>query len=472
MKKKLSLILLVAILACLLLSAFAGCNSNDESGGKNTDKLVIYNWEDYIEPELLDEFKAYYKSVTGINLKITYTTFDTNETMLTKLIQGDATVDLIAPSEYAIERLMTKDLLLSLTDLKQKYISQNAKYANCFDNIGNGKDGNYGTVDKNVLDTINAEFAAIKVGDNSRAMTDYMTPYMWGTLGILFNPSYISRAEVEKYGYGVLWNRGKNKNINGKILVKDSVRDTYCAAVLYMYEYGLLPEKYQSYNIQGLINCTESEMTEAAEKVLTEQREFISGYEVDFGKDDMINKTAYVDLAWSGDALWAIEEAEAVGMELDYVAPSVGANLWFDGWCIPKCSPNNLAALMFIDFMNAPENAIRNSMAIGYTCAVDKDILKATPAVTDILKSNDYDIDDYFDDERRYPDFSGEFAVMHDFGNANDAVVAMWERAKAGSGIPMTLIYVLIGVVGVFGILIAGYAIKEKVKFRKKVERI
>ena len=472
MKKTISLILFVAVLSCLLLTCFAGCDSSTATSGKNSDKLVIYNWEDYIEPELLDEFAAYYKSVTGINLKITYTTFDTNETMLTKLLQGDATVDLIAPSEYAIERLMTKDLLVSLTDLKEQIVTKNPKYANCFDNIGNGKDGNYGTTDKNILDKINAEFAAIKVGNENRAMSDYMVPYMWGTLGILFNPEYISREEVEQYGYGVLWNKGNNKNINGKILVKDSVRDTYCAAVLYMYEYGLLPEKYQSYNIQELINCTESEMTEAAEKVLTEQREFISGYEVDFGKDDMINKTAYVDLAWSGDALWAIEEAEAVGMELDYVAPSVGANIWFDGWCIPKCSPNNLAALMFIDFMNVPDNAIKNSLAIGYSCSADKDVLKATPSVTEILEENEYDAEEYFADERRYPDFSGEFAVMHDFGKANDAVVAMWERAKAGSGIPMTLIYVLIGVVGVFGILIAGYAIKEKVKFRKKVEKI
>ena len=213
-------------------------------------------------------------------------------------------------------------------------------------------------------------------------------------------------------------------------------------------------------------------MTEAVEKVLTAQREFISGYEVDFGKDDMLNKTAYVDLAWSGDAIWAIEEAEAIGMELDYIAPSVGANLWFDGWCIPKCSKNNLAAIMFIDFMNAPENAIRNSMAIGYTCSVDKDLLRATPSVLEILEENEYDVDDYFDDERRYPNMTGEFAIMHDFGKANDAVVAMWERAKAGSGVPMSLIYTLIAIIGIVLIIIVGYVIKEKVRLRRKVEKI
>ena len=470
MKKTLALILLVAIFSAFAVVCFAGCNST-LSTGKNTDTLVVYNWEDYIDSDLLDEFAEYYQSVTGVKLKITYTTFDTNETMLTKLIQGDATVDLIAPSEYAIEKLMTHDLLISLTDLKKEIYEKHPEYAGIFDNIGNGIDG-YGTTDKAILDKINAEFGSISVGNSTKSMADYMVPYMWGTLGILFNPEYISREEVETYGYGVFWNKGNNKNINGKILVKDSVRDTYCAAVLYMYEYDLLPEKYKSYSVQDLINCTESKMTEAAEKVLTAQREYISGYEVDFGKDDMLNKTAYVDLAWSGDAIWAIEEAEAIGMELDYVAPSVGANLWFDGWCIPKCSKNNLAALMFIDFMNMPENAIRNSMAIGYTCSVDKDILKATPSVLEILEENEYDVEDYFGDDRRYPDMSGEFAVMHDFGNANDAVVAMWERAKAGSGIPMTLVYVLVAIVAIILIIVLAYVIKEKIKFKSKVEKI
>ena len=470
MRKTIIFVLLIAIIASFAVVCFTGCNSA-VSSGKNTDSLVIYNWEDYIDSDLLDEFADYYKSVTGINLKITYTTFDTNETMLTKLIQGDATVDLIAPSEYAIEKLMTNDLLISLSDLKTSITTKHPEYAGLLDNIGNGIES-YGSTDINVLDKINAEFSSIKVGNSTKRMSDYMVPYMWGTLGILFNPEYISKEEVENYGYGVFWNKCNNSNIKGKILVKDSVRDTYCAAIFYMYEYDLLPEKYKTYSIQELINCTESEMTEAVEKVLTAQREFISGYEVDFGKDDMLNKTAYVDLAWSGDAIWAIEEAEAIGMELDYIAPSVGANLWFDGWCIPKCSKNNLAAIMFIDFMNAPENAIRNSMAIGYTCSVDKDLLRATPSVLEILEENEYDVDDYFDDERRYPNMTGEFAIMHDFGKANDAVVAMWERAKAGSGVPTSLIYTLIAIIGIVLIIIVGYVIKEKVRLRRKVEKI
>ena len=107
----------------------------------------------------------------------------------------------------------------------------------------------------------------------------------------------------------MLWNASGSELLENKILVKDSVRDTYAAAVMYMREYGLLPAGYEDMPIADLINCTDDAMLDAAKNVLTAQREHISGYEVDFGKDDMLNEIVYVDLAWSGDALWAIEES-------------------------------------------------------------------------------------------------------------------------------------------------------------------
>ena len=112
MKKRIAtLIVLVLALSAILLPVLTACNNGTkgESGG---DKLVIYNWEDYIDAEidaetgktLLDEFADYYKEKTGRALSVTYTTFDTNETMMTKVLKGDAKVDLICPSEYAIEK--------------------------------------------------------------------------------------------------------------------------------------------------------------------------------------------------------------------------------------------------------------------------------------------------------------------------------------------------------------------------------
>ena len=206
---------------------------------------------------------------------------------------------------------------------------------------------NWGSIEPSVMDTIKSMFGAIKTKDGKvHDMTEYMVPYMYGTLGILYNTEVVSLEELEQYGWGVLWNEQKNERLENKILMKDSVRDTYAAAIFYMYEYGKLPEKYKDYTVQQLINCTDDEMVNAAEKVLTDQREHISGYEVDFGKDDMINEIVYADFAWSGDALWAIEEGdydeETDTYQLGYYVPKKASNIWYDGWCIPTSVNNKL----------------------------------------------------------------------------------------------------------------------------------
>ena len=82
-----------------------------------------------------------------------------------------------------------------------------------------------------------------------------------------------------------------------------------------------------------------------------------------------------MNFTWSGDAVWAIEEAAEVGVELDYVVPLEGSNVWFDGWVIPKYARNVKAASYFINYMCRPDIALRNMDAIGYVSAV------ATPEI-------------------------------------------------------------------------------------------
>lgn len=531
MKKRIAtLIVLSLVLSAILLPTLTACNNGTkgESGG---DKLVIYNWEDYIDAEideetgktLLDEFADYYKEKTGRALSITYTTFDTNETMMTKVLKGDANVDLICPSEYAIEKLLTAGCLLNHNDIKADIQGDLTKYGISLDNMSSLKSG-WGNIDHGVMDKINEMFGDIKTQDGTlHNMTEYMVPYMYGTLGILYNTSVVSLEELEQYGWGVLWNVQKNEKLENKILMKDSVRDTYAAAIFYMYEYGLLPEKYKDYTVQELINCTDDEMVAAAEKVLTDQREHISGYEVDFGKDDMINKIAYVDLAWSGDAMYAIEESYnpdktfknlATGEEtnylLDYFVPTIEidgeekefGNVWFDGWAIPKTAQNVPAAKEFINFMCRPDVAMRNMMEIGYTCSFDPDkyiagedeftieavnclleneyvweisddeIAENYPDGDCIIKEIDgvkYDLTEFFGDHRRYPDFNkseGTLGVMQDFGAQNDAVVSMWERVKGGDEFPWKLIVAIVAcvaiVAGAFGLCFLVRHVKSK----------
>ena len=483
MKKLSALIVLVLVLSAIMLPTLTACNNGTkgESGG---DKLVIYNWEDYIDSEideetgktLLDEFADYYKEKTGRALSITYTTFDTNETMMTKVLKGDANVDLICPSEYAIEKLLTAGCLLNHNDIKAEIQDDLTKYGISLDNMSSLRSG-WGNIDPDIMDVISSMFNDVKSQDGaSHDMTEYMVPYMCGTLGILYNTSVVSIEELEQYGWGVLWNVQGNPKLENKILMKDSVRDTYAAAIFYMYEYGLLPEKYDGYTVQQLINCTDDEMVAAAEKVLTEQREHISGYEVDFGKDDMINEIVYADFAWSGDALWAIEEGGydegTETHQLGYYVPEVASNIWYDGWCIPTSVNNKLAAMMFIDYMCNPMSSIRNSVAIGYTSATDKNVLMNDEDVFQYLIDCEYAKNEtdfrYFENEGRYPTINETLGVMCDFGKRNDTVVNMWQRAKSGNGVDVNLWYVILAIVGAIGLFVGAYFLVQAIKLRPR----
>lgn len=545
MKKKTLLLvaalLLTALVALPLLTACSGGGESTVTGGSGQDKLYIYNWEDYIDTALIDEFSEYYKEVTGRSIDVTYTTFDTNETMLTKVQKGDANVDLICPSEYAIEKLMRGGYVRNLSELVSEL---GEKHNMTFDNLGN--------IEPDVRTAISAVFGDIPAGDGKTGnMLDYMVPYMWGTLGILYNKSVVSEEELEEYGWGVLWNAGGNPELEGEILLKDSIRDTYCAAVLYLRDRGMLPEgdstslgkPYTELTTAELINCTDDALLVAVEEVLIEQRDHISGYEVDFGKDDMINEIVYVDLAWSGDALWAIEESydeETEDYTLGYYVPESGSNIWYDGWIVPTTVRNELAAVMFIDFMCRPESAARNTSYICYTSAVardavrsdadavaalldveylwyasseecelytdadgnlvffydwgdgepyylnadgtefdgDADALTAFEAATDeegywLDGNGEYIVDAdsmnlFFEDTARYAEITDALGVMRDYGSANDRVVQMWERVKAGAETPWALIWCLVAVVIIVGGAVGIYFAKEAFKRRPR----
>ena len=546
MKKRISLIavLLVAVL-CISLT-LAACDKSGAAGGSSSgkDELVIYNWEQYIDTGIIPDFEQYYYELTGRRLEITYTTFDTNETMMTKVLKNDANVDLICPSEYAIEKLMSAGFVKNLKEVENRLTEQyGGKYT--FDNM-------HSNIEPEVMSAITTMFSAVQAGDKTYDMTEYMVPYMWGTLGLLYNKNVVSEEELEKYGWGMLWNESNNPELEGKILVKDSIRDTYCAAVLYLKEYNKLPDgvsathgvPYSKLSVADLINCTDDALLKAAEEALTEQRDHIAGYEVDFGKDDMLNEIVYLDLAWSGDALWAIEESydeEADDYLLGYYVPEIGSNIWYDGWIIPTSAKNELAAMLFIDYMCTPRSGARNTGYIGYTSAVAKDKLMSDQGAIDALLDVEYlwyasseeckiffdadgnsvfryewtegdvyylytdgseaEIDDenaltpadyetdedgyyltadgenivdadamsyFFFDKGRYPEITETLGVMRDFGSANDKVVQMWERAKAGTDTPWVLIWCLIAITAVVGIFAGAYFLKEYLKRRPR----
>lgn len=447
MKKTAKLISL--LLACLMLAAslalFAAC------GGKYDEEITVYNWDDYIysQRDLQNDFNEYYKAKTGKTIKVNYSTFDTNETMLAKVMNGDAVVDVIAPSEYAIEKLLQNDLLEKIDKSKVSTMSN---------------------VNESIYEVVRSVFGTFTTnGGETVDITEYFVPYMWGTLGILYNADVVTQADLDK-GWGLLWNENENEALNGKIFMKDSIRDSYCAAVMYLKEYDMLPDAHKNKSVQELMNTNDDAMLAAVEQLLTKQKTVLKGYEVDFGKQEMISEKGLVDLAWSGDALYAIEEAEATSSapRLDYFVPDVGGNVWFDGWVVPKNAKNKEAANYFIAFLNEPEIAMSNMLEIGYTSAVDKTVLQSNQAALALLAEAEYDVDEFFADARRYPEITENLGVMKDFGARNDVVVAMWERVVS-SNTDLTTLWIIIGVVAalvIVGIVI--FAVRRSKNRRVK----
>lgn len=495
----------LAVLLLLCTAVFAACDKGGE-----VDELVVYNWSDYIYDEDLTDFKLYYKELTGRDIEVTYVTFDTNETMLTKILNGDSVVDVMCPSEYAIQKLLEQDLLLPLN-----YFSENAN--DFLDASGlNGFVHNGENVDASFVSKVDEVFSGVSVAaaDGSTKtvkMSDYFVPYMYGTLGILYNKVYFEelgiydRATLNKANWGILFNDDGTGNrlhegLTNRIYMKDSIRDSYAATLFYLKESGRLNglknsqgELYTELPIGELINSVDDQLIALCSEVLKTQKKELYGYEVDFGKNELIQGIAYVDLAWSGDALYAVEESwdddycdpmleygegESGGYTLGYYVPHSSGNIWFDGWVIPKTCPSEhlTAAKIFINYLNQLDVAASNMMEIGYSAAVDPDKIRADETCRGILSEGytvyspywdcadddgnplqaaecDFasweEFEEYFfdycdpidDSNWRYPfviESDNEFerdisdlGVMRDFGANNNKVSTMWEDIRS-----------------------------------------
>lgn len=450
MKKIFALLALLAVCAALFVSIPAAAPARAAA----QERLVIYNWADYIDegdqengvPSMLELFADYYYTMTGARLEIEYNTFETNEELVTKALLSDAGIDLMCPSDYAIEKLLKRGALKK---------------------IDFSKVANYTNIDSDVMGMIESTFNAVEASDGTvYDMAEYLVPYMWGTLGILYNTEYVTEEDLAQ-GYGLLWNKAGNPDLDKKILMKDSVRDSYVAAVLYAKEEGRLPEKYDTLSIAELINTIDQEMLSIVEEVLVAQSKVLYGYEVDFGKDDLIQGNAYVDLAWSGDAIYAIYEGADIDVTLDYFVPEIGGNVWFDGWVMPKSCKNERAALMFIDFLCDPVNAVSNMMYIGYTSAVDKEAIRANEDACASILDNGYEsLDEFFDDPIQYPELTENLGIMRDFGDLADNAIMMWESIKPSKTYELLII---LGILVVFaGLAVGGYILYSSQKGRRK----
>lgn len=422
------------IAAALLI---AGCSEDREH------ILKVYNWGDYIDEELIDEFEVWYEEQTGEPVEIIYQTFDINETMLSKIELGHEDYDVVCPSDYIIERMLANDLLLPL----ERDFGETPDYT--------------GNMAPFIYDKL------AEVQGNGKNANDYCVGYMWGTVGLIYNPKYIPEEETKS------WDVLKNPAYKGKILMKDAFRDVYTSLLIALNKEAL---ESGEKDIRTFTFDTSEESVKLVEDYLNSFKDAVCGWEADFGKEQMTKELAWINLSWSGDAQWAIDEAADIEMELKYAIPESGSSVWFDGWVIPKYAQNTKAARYFINFMCKPENALRNMDMTGYVSVVgDRQILEA---MSDSTEYAPIDASYFFGPEAdsayvnpvMYPDRKviERCGMMHDGGTED--LLKMWSRIKGDSASAWTYILICIVFAGLIFAVIYKYT-KKRYRRRRYAKR-
>ena len=439
--KRVFSIITKTIVACLAICILSACGV--DNGRKSI--LKVYNWADYIDEDLLSEFEEWYFEQTGEEVEVVYQLFDINEIMLAKIERGKEDFDVACPSEYIIERMLRNDLLLPIN----KDFEDTPNYL-----------GNVSPFIHDVFD---------KIDGSGKNANDYAVGYMWGTTGFLYNTKYVSKEEVTSWS--ALWNPKFDK----KLLIKDAFRDVYCPLLIYANQDKIASGEV---SLDSLMYDASDESIAKVEALLKKAKPYVAGWEADFGKEIMTKEKAWLNLSWSGDAAWAIEEAATVDVELDYLVPEDGSITWFDGWVIPKYAKNTKAASYFINFMCKPENAIRNMDAIGYVSVI------GTPEVLEYMSESaiesgyeePLDVSYFFGEGADsvvinpvfYPDRKviERCAMMHDSGPRTAALLEMWSRVKGDNLNNWMVVFILV----VFGVLLV-VGIMRKVRRRRQRRR-
>ena len=283
---------------------FGGFYYAQESNMMNSEKVVVYNWGEYLDPEVLTLFEQ----ETGID--VVYEEFETNEILYPKISSGAIAYDVICPSDYMIQRMIENNLLAEIN----------------FDNIPNVKN-----IGKDYM-------------EQSRQFdpeNKYSVPYCWGTVGILYNKTMVDEPITS---WSVLWDEKYKDNI----LMQDSVRDAFGVTL-----------KYLGYSL----NSTDlDELTEARD-LLIKQKPLVQAYVIDQVRDKMIGNEAAIGVIYSGEAIYTQME----NPDLEYVIPEEGSNIWIDSWVIPKNAENKENAEKFINFLCTPEIALMNFEYITYS---------------------------------------------------------------------------------------------------------
>ena len=339
-------LLVLTLSAAALLS---GCGSSSSASSDavekyGSDTLKLYNWGEYVGENLISDFEEEF----GVKVITEY--FDSNEMMYTKLQAGDS-YDVIIPSDYMIERMISENMLQEL-DLS------------LIPNISNLAEG-----------VKNLPYDP----DNT-----YSVPYFWGTVGLVYNHNNVDPAVVEEQGYEIL----RNTDYAGKIYFYDSERDSFMVAL-----------KALGYSMN---TDDEAEIQEAYEWLLDMNSKMDPVYVTDEVIDGMINGTKDIAVVYSGDAAYILSENE----DMSFSMPKQGTNLWSDAMVIPANAENPLLAHEFINYVLTYDASYDNSEYVGYTSS-NQEVMDALSGeggtyegINAYLPREGYELDEVFNDNQ------------------------------------------------------------------------
>ena len=307
-----------------LVASLFGLNKSAGSQPYAGQTLHVYNWGEYTGENIISGFEE----LTGA--KVIMDNFDSNEQMYIKVANGDA-YDVLVPSDYMIQRMMQEKMLQKLEPETRK---------ECLSELTD----------------------AIK-GLPYDPKNEYSIPYFWGTVGIVYDKTKVSKEDLENEG----WNIFLDQKYKGDIYLYDSERDSFMMALKALgYSMNTTSEEELNEAYNWLVNC-----------VQTMDPEIVTDEII----DNMAQARKALGLIYSGDAAYVMSENENMG----FYMPKSGTNLWSDAMVIPKNAKNPKLANEFIRYITSYDAAMDNSSYVGYT-SPNKEVMEELGG-----KGGDYD---------------------------------------------------------------------------------
>ena len=298
----------ILLLACLTLGL-----ASTGSAAKEKVTINVYNWGQYISDGTDGSIDVNAEFTAETDIEVNYMTFDSNETMYTKLKTGGSSYDVIIPSDYMIARLIEENMLLPLD----------------YDNIPN------------------ARYVMPAYRGMAHDPEDtYSIPYTWGCTGIIYNTKFVDEADVGSWD--LLW----NEKYSGKILMFDNPRDAFGVAEL---------------RLGYSLNTTDEKELQACADLLAKQKPLVQNYFMDQMYSALEHEEAWIGVYYAGDCI----QMQCENEDLDFCFPEEGFNLFVDSMCIPASCQNKAAAEAYINFLCRPDICGQNLDWLGYSSPIE-----------------------------------------------------------------------------------------------------